>query len=368
MAAACVHESPTSDFFWIHRDSNQYATVFGRRGGKVTHRRTAILHGGFKPVNGEQKDNTADGNPAPAILYTNGAGANYQNCVVRNNKLVAAANIGQKWANNGGLVSNAVRLIRVDVSNFFAGSGPLPVEIERIFGKSAPDDPVDQVFHYGWPAVATNANGDIVVGSVRTRETIFPEQRASVLFAGDSALRPSVSIRRGLDMAVDGHYHMAGAAADPVTNAVYLAQEYPVSGNRRVHITKMLGTNRPDVIPLSLTAPSTLARGATYSASLTVMNQGDAAMPAFKARLHLSTDDTISAFDASLASFSIRSVAPGETAVVPVSIAIPRTTAAGPYYIGARLDIETSALEHSETNNANPFLRAGRGNIAATVQ
>jgi hypothetical protein len=364
-AAACVHESPTTDFFWIHHDSTLYATIFGRRGGKVTSRRTATLHGGFSPVNGEQKDSTADGIPAPAIVYTN-IGANYQNCVVRNNRLVAAANIGQKWANNGGVVSNAVRLVRVDVSNFFTASGPLPV-IDRIFGKSAPDDPVDQIFHYGWPAVATNANGDIVVGSVRTRKTIFPEQRASLWLAGESELRPSVSIRTGLDMA-GGQYHMAGAAADPKTNAVYLAQEYPVSGNRRVQVTKMLGTNRPDVIPLSISVPLTMVRGTTYSGSLTIMNQGDGAMPAFESKVRLSTNEVIDFLDFDLETFWSRGLPPGGTAVVPISVTIPRTSAAGRYYVGGQVDSSGGAVEHSEINNANPFLKIGRGNVAVTVQ
>jgi CARDB len=365
LAAACVHESPTSDFFWIHHDSNLYATVFGRRDGKVTSRRTATLHGGFRPVNGEQMDRTADGKPAPAIIYTNIL-ANYQNCVVRNNTLVAAANIGQKWANNGGVVTNAVRLVRVDVSNFFAASGPLPV-VDFIFGKAAPDDPPDQIFHYGWPAVATNANGDIVVGSVRTRETIFPEQRASVWFAGESAIRPSISIHTGPDM-TGGTYDMAGAAADPTTSAVYLAQEYTESGKRQVRVTKMLGTNRPDVIPVSISVPLTMVRGTTYSGSMTIVNQGDGAMPAFESTVRLSTDDVIDFLDLDLDTSWNRGLGPGKTAVVPISIAIPRTWAAGRYYVGVQVDSNGDAVEHSEINNANPFLKSGRGNIAVTVQ
>ena len=369
-AAPCVHETATTDFFWIHRDSNSRATVFARRNGRVTSW-PVLLQPAFNPVNGQQKNTNIDAvNPAPPIRFTNGAGAHYQNCVVRNNKLVAVANIGQKWADNpaGDVVTNAIRLIRLDLSNFFATPKSVSVEIDRIYGRSAPDDPIDEIFDYGWPAVATNALGDIVVGSIRTRKTIFPEQRATVRLKGDSDIRPSVSIRTGLDMA-GGHYHMAGAAADPTTNAVYLAQEYPRSGGARVHITKMLGTNRPDVIPLSVTlTSSTLVRGATYAASVRIMNQGDAAMPAFKAKLHLSTDDTVTVLDFGLDSFWIRGLGRGETADVPITIAIPASSAAGRYYIGARVDIENNAVEHSEQNNANPFLGPGRGNAAVTVQ
>ena len=369
LAAACVHESATTDFFWVHRDDNSSATVFGRRDGKV--KSLAVpLRSAFNPVDGKQMDNdVTDTTPAPAIVYTDGAGANYQNCVFRNNKLVAVANIGQKWSNNpaGNVVSNAVRLIRLDVSDFFATPGSVSVEIDRIFGKSSPGDPTDAIFDYGWPAVATNSVGDIVVGSVRSRQTMFPEQRASIWLHGESDMRPSVSIRTGLDMA-GGKYHMAGAAADPATDAVYLAQEYPVSGNKRVWITKMLGKNQPDVIALSLTLPSTVVRGAVHAGSLTIMNQGDAAMPDFKVSVHLSTDDTITPFDLALDSFAIRGLEPGKTAVVPLSIPIPRASNAGPYYVGARLDIDDVAVEHSDKNNANPFLKSGRGNTFLNVQ
>jgi hypothetical protein len=184
---------------------------------------------------------------------------------------------------------------------------------------------------------------------------------------GESDIRPSISIRTGLDMA-GGEYHMAGAAADPTTTAVYLAQEYPVSGNKRVWITKMLGTNRPDVVALSLTVPSTLGRGAAHDVSLTIMNQGDAPMPAFQVNLHLSADDTITPFDPALDSFSIRDMDPGETIVVSLSVPISRGTPVGSHYVGARLDVDAVAIEHSDTNNANPFLKAGRGNIPVTVQ
>lgn len=124
-ACACVHESPTSDFFWVHRDSDSQATIFGRRNGVVTSRQVD-LQPGEGVVNGKQKDNDPlDAKPASAIRFDRGAGDHYQNCVFRNNKIVAVANIGKKWADNpaGDVASNAIRLIRLDVSNFFGTTG-----------------------------------------------------------------------------------------------------------------------------------------------------------------------------------------------------------------------------------------------------
>lgn len=91
-------------------------------------------------------------------------------------------------------------------------------------------------------------------------------------------------------------------------------------------------------------------------------------MPAFKAKLHLSTDAEVTASDFGFVSFSVASLAPCATRVVPVSLVVPTTSAAGKYYVGARVDIDHIALEHSDENNANPFLSPGRGNVAVTVE
>jgi uncharacterized membrane protein len=98
------------------------------------------------------------------------------------------------------------------------------------------------------------------------------------------------------------------------------------------------------------------------------MNQGDAAMPAFTAKLHLSTDPVVDSFDLWLAAFTIRSLSPGATIDVPVNITIPATSSAGSYYVGARVDIDHVAVEYSDTNNANPFIKSGRGNASVKVQ
>ena len=91
-------------------------------------------------------------------------------------------------------------------------------------------------------------------------------------------------------------------------------------------------------------------------------------MPGFESKVRLSTDDVIDFLDLDLDTSWNRGLAPGKTAVVPISIAIPRTSAAGRYYVGAQVDTNGGAVEHSEINNANPFLKSGRGNIAVTVQ
>jgi hypothetical protein len=83
---------------------------------------------------------------------------------------VFVPNDGHTWSGQS-TPNNAVRLVRLNVSKFYDASPSLIVEIDRIFGCASAGDPPTAIFDYGWPAVAANANGDIVVGSVRSNLT-----------------------------------------------------------------------------------------------------------------------------------------------------------------------------------------------------
>ena len=103
--------------------------------------------------------------------------------------------------------------MQVDVSEFFNSTPSVSVEIDRMFGLNNEDDPPGSLFDYGWPAVAANANRDIVVGFVRSSPNTFTEFRASVWYKNNPDVSPSVSIAQG-ERALTS-YHMAGACADP---------------------------------------------------------------------------------------------------------------------------------------------------------
>jgi hypothetical protein len=356
-SAPCDHDSPTTDAFWVNRDDDTHVSVWAVRSGAV-YRRTVTVQTSTSAVDGVQFGGTP-------VVYTN-VGRTPQNCEYRNGKIVWVSNDGHTWSGQT-KPSNVVRLGRLNVSQYFAAIPSVTVEIDRIFGRASATDPRGSVFDYGWPAVAANASGDIVVGEIRSNSTIYPELRASAWFTGQPDISSSVSVQPSSSPV--SSFHMAGASADPSTAAVYISQQYgSTSPNWRVRVAKVLGALYPDLINTVLQAPGTVHHGPTYTATVTVLNQGDKAMPASRATLRLSTDNLISTADTLLKTFSVPSLAPNQTTSVSVSFKIPAAQPDGSYLLGAMLDSTAVATEYSETNNENPFLAGNHGNVAVTVQ
>jgi hypothetical protein len=230
-AAPCVHDSYTTDAFWVHRDDDTHVSVWGVRAGKVTSKQVTI-----QPSTGAVDGKELGGG---TVGYTN-IGRAPQNAQYRDGRILFVSNDGHTWSGQS-TPNNAVRLVRLNVSKFFDASPSVTVEIDRIFGRASAGDPPGVIFDYGWPAVAANAHGDIVVGSVRSNSTIYPELRASVWFAGQPDISSSVLI--GASTSPLTQFHMAGASADPSTGGVYLAQQYGSSSpSWRIRVAKILGT------------------------------------------------------------------------------------------------------------------------------
>jgi len=231
-ACPCVHNSFTTDAYWVHRDDDTTGSVWGVRDGNVT-----TVQFSVQSSSGPIKA------PEPGGLQVDfqNIGRAMQNAQYRDGKIVCVSNDGASWDGVSG-TSNAVRLLKLDVSKFYDASPSVTVEIDRIFGKASADDPAGQVFDYGWPAVAANANGDIVVGSVRCNPTTFPELRASVWYHGKPDIESSVLLAAGTGPLTE--YHMAGACTDPSSNGIYLAQQWngsnPTKQVWRIRVVKML--------------------------------------------------------------------------------------------------------------------------------
>jgi hypothetical protein len=356
-AAPCDHDSATTDAFWVNRDDDTHASVWAVRDGGVF-RRTVTVQTSTNPIKGVQLG-------GGVVNYRN-IGRTPQNCAYRTGKIVWVSNDGITWPAQSA-PSNAIRLGRLDVSQYFAAIPKVTVEIDRIFGLSSAGDPAGSVFDYGWPAVASNATGDIVVGEIRSNATIFPQLRASVWFAGQPDLSASTALQNSSSALSE--FHMAGASADPSTAGVYVSQQYgSTSPAWRVRVSKVLGTTFPDLVATSVQAPAILHHGQTFSATVNVLNQGDNTMPSSQATLRLSTDSTISTTDTLLATFSVPALAPNQTSAVVVPFKVAGNQTAGSYSLGAMLDSGIGTTEYSENNNQNPFLAGNHGNAAVTVQ
>jgi len=358
-AIPCVHESYTTDAFWIRRDDDAHATVWAVRAGQLSSKQFAIQKS-TSQVNGSQ----LGGN---VVDYSN-IGRQPQSAHYRDGRIVWVSNDGHTWAGQSA-ASNAVRLVRVNVSKFFDPSPSVAVEIDRIFGRASSGDPAGVVFDYGWPAAAANAKGDIVVGSIRSHSTIYPELRGSVWFAGQPDISAGVSLKTSSSSLSE--FHMAGAAADPSTDGVYVAQQYGATApSWRIHVAKILGTVLPDLIATQVQPPASIFHNNTGTVTVTVMNQGDGPMPAASGALHLSVDNSIDLLgpditeDPKLASFSVPALAPGQVATVTVPFTASKPP--GKYFVGVAL--YSDAAEYSKTNNVNPFQAGNHGNAPMIIQ
>ncbi|MCI0387310.1 MAG: hypothetical protein MOB07_00855 [Acidobacteria bacterium] len=376
VAVPAVHDTPTADAFWVSRDDDTHASVWRVHNGLVTSKKHTVIESS-KAVKGAQ-----DGGDLVDYDLIERAP---QNCHYRGGRIVCVSNDGFTWPGQTS-PNNAVRLLRINVSAW-----PTVIfEIDKIFGRAGAGDPSGAIYDYGWPAVAANANGDIVVGSVRSNSTIYPELRASVLYAGESDISPNILLRTSSSapalicpddttLPCKSHFHMAGAAADPSTSGVYLAQQFgSTSPSWRIHVAKMLGSVLPDLIATQIEAPTgSIVAGASSNVTVTVVNQGDGPMPASWGELRLSTNNFISPSDTLLRTFSVPALAPNQVATLVVPFTIPSTQAAGNYYVGVMLDTENmrdpdcafscQTKEYSEANNSNPFQAGNRGNAPISV-
>jgi hypothetical protein len=363
-AVPCVHNSTTTDAFWIHRDDARHVTVWAVRNGKPTSRQVAIQPSSAA-VNGIQSGNVP-------LIYDQFGGSIPPplNAELRDGKIVFVSNDGYQWPGQPA-PTNSIRLVRLNVSKYFDASPIVTVEIDRLFGGANANDSSGALFDYGWPAVASNGDGDIVIGFVRSNPTIFFQQRAHVWSAGQADISSHVLLKQS--QSALSSFHMAGSSADPSTNAVYLSQQVvttAASPSWVIHVTKMLGTVQPDLIATRVQAPGTIAPGASGSVTVTVMNQGDGPMPASQGWLCISNSNVIHVPgpEPVYAFFSVPALAPSQTTSIQVPFTIPAGHTAGQFYLGVVLDTMGAAGEASETNNQNPFVAGDHGNTSITIK
>lgn len=96
--------------------------------------------------------------------------------------------------------------------------------------------------------------------------------------------------------------------------------------------------------------------GGSVSATGTLQNLGTANSPATKLRFYLSTDIMYGISDVLLGFVNGNALTPNQMQfLLEQSIAIPATTAAGIYYVLARVDADSQASESNENNNVFNF-------------
>jgi hypothetical protein len=367
----CLHQTFTTDAYYLTEETTS-GTVWIFRNGIIFRRSFTFKNAVVAPPDGEQLGSNT--------MVENHVGANPGNAEYRNGKIVWVSALGIGLAEfpfpKSPLVfRGAVRIGRIDVSNFSPFNAASPkLEIDEFIPPNDQGDVLSPwpngLFHRAHPAVATNANGDIVVGSLKSNSTILAAQSASAWFSGQPQISAGAVIAKGLGPL--SAIHMAGASSDPSTGGVYLAQQIGIAGGTTIQVTKMLGTALPDIVTTNMSAvvpTGGIRQGIFFTIMVTVTNQGDAIMPASSSDLYLSVSPAINPqFAIKLTSFKVPSLAINETQVVPVYVYISPDLGplSGDWYVGPVLSSDHVADEQSYKNNLNPTLAANRGNLMIT--
>jgi subtilase family serine protease len=117
----------------------------------------------------------------------------------------------------------------------------------------------------------------------------------------------------------------------------------------------------PDLIVLSLVAPSSGSAGGTLSVTETVKNQGGAPSAATESVFYLSSNTALDAGDIELGRRNVPALNASATAVATVSLLLPSSLAVGNYYVLSQVDPANVVPELLESNNgkASTVVRVG---------
>ncbi|QRO02710.1 hypothetical protein JRI60_28765 [Archangium violaceum] len=159
---------------------------------------------------------------------------------------------------------------------------------------------------------------------------------------------------------MDGAYYL-GAAVDPMDNRFELIEDNNIRVDSRIGIG-----NEPDFVVTELSGPTSALPGDSFTASMTVCNQGTQS-GSTEVELYLSSDALITPRtpysppgDMPVGIEYTDYLYPGQcqTLSIPVSAWVPRD---GAYYLGAAVDPMDNRFELIEDNNTQVGTRIGIG-------
>jgi len=170
--------------------------------------------------------------------------------------------------------------------------------------------------------------------------------RAVPVLAAGAMSTGTVTVTIPSNMALGSYYLIA--CADNLTHVT----ESDETNNCRAS-TGTVQVARPDLLETDLSAPpATIARGASFAVTDTVLNQGAVAAGASTTRFYLSADQIKDGNDRLLTGTrAVPALAAGATSSGTVSVTVPSNMVLGTYYLIACADNTTTVTESDETNN-----------------
>lgn len=199
----------------------------------------------------------------PHQIEDTNASNQFMKVVVNQGRLSGVAFDARTWKGASAPVT-ALRLVRLDVSKAPAPIliGPGSGFLDRTFGKRHPAEPKATVAAYYWPTLEVTHDRTAVVAYSRAGTTVFPELRASLQYAKEKRVRPSVLLRSG-DYPLGGEDPASATRpdADPVGRLDFVGSALDPSDQRTVwfvsaHATRdTVGTGRYALALVRITPP-----------------------------------------------------------------------------------------------------------------
>ncbi len=197
-----------------------------------------------------------------------------------------------------------------------------------------------------------SSNGLLDAGDVELGLRAVPALAAGAISSASTTLAIPTGIATG------AYYVLARADADSV---VPETQETNNVASAPVQIG-------PDLAVTALSAPATAAPGGTIVVTDTVKNQGAGPAGASTTRFYLSSNGLLDAGDVELGLRAVPALAAGAISSASTTLTIPPGTAAGAYYVVAKVDADGTVAETQETNNvAFAFLQIGPDLIVSAL-
>lgn len=232
----------------------------------------------------------------------------------------------------------------------------------------------NESWHDGLPAVATTANGTIVVNSLSVKSGAG---NVDIVISRYNPNEPQTPPQAGVlkSGAPANNFDMSGVSSTPDGKSVYISQRYNIRGIDSTRVAKVgssAGPNRdPDLVAMqvSLDGGPHYAGGTRRTAYIEVANQGDEATPATTGHLSLASDPPLNGdsdrvkLNGIPEGFSIPALPPGGFATVATEYDADMHSCKQ-CVLGAIVDDGNTITETDEYNNLNPFTDALAGNMA----
>jgi subtilase family serine protease len=160
-------------------------------------------------------------------------------------------------------------------------------------------------------------------------------------------VQQTVTFNTTIPTSLNGSYYI-GAIADGRSDVTESNENNNSLAGNQISVASPL----PDLVPASISGPTSGNQGQQIQAIVVVENQGTVTSGGFSVGVYLSLDATITTTDIQVGLYNLSSLAAGGQQTVTINCTIPSKLTPVTYYLGAIADGGNSVSESNENNNS----------------